>query len=646
MCGIAGYLSTSVSGQAEAEALATRMAATLTARGPDDDGAWVDAEAGIGLGHTRLSVVDLSPAGKQPMTSACGRYVIAYNGEIYGHDALRLDLPGPFRGHSDTEAALETIAARGMAEALEQFNGMYAFALWDRERRELTLARDPIGIKPLYYGFVKGSLLFASQPKAFRPFPGFAGEVDRASVAAYLRYGYVPAPRSIFRDVRKLLPGETAVFRLEDEAVEVDRSRLRTEPDSDAGGLSETEALDRAANLLGDAVGIRTVADVPLGALLSGGTDSSLVTALMQERSDRPVRTFTVGFDSADFDESDYARQVADRMGTDHTELRVSPDDALKVVPDIPDIYDEPLGDSSQIPTVLISRLARRDVTVALSGDGGDEGFGGYDRYALVPKMWRSVAWLPRPFRRVASGALRVMPSAVLHAALAAAGPVTQNFGSTARRNDKLYRIGALVGASGPAAMYDEVMTLWDEPDRVAVGAGESPAVTEEVAGGVLGGKPDAAAFATWMMSRDLADYLPDDVLTKVDRASMSVGLEIRVPLLDRRVVAFGHGLRNDLRARDGVGKYLLRKLLTRYLPEDLVNRPKRGFGVPVDAWLRGPLRDWAESLLDPARLGVEGFLDPSRVGRVWQRHLDGRLNASQALWAVLMFQGWLERQR
>jgi asparagine synthase (glutamine-hydrolysing) len=647
MCGLAGFWEQG--GPATPlEAVAARMAACIRHRGPDDGGVWVDPDAGIALAHRRLSIIDLSSAGHQPMHSAGGRYVLAYNGEVYNHLELRarLDAEGrapAWRGHSDTETLLACIEAWGLEAALRASVGMFAFALWDRAERTLCLARDRLGEKPLYYGWQGNNLLFGSELGALKAHPAFNAAVDRDALALLLCRNYVPAPHSIYAGIRKLLPGHFLVVAPGQRAL-VSRPYWSLE-EAAAHGLghpfegSDDDAVEALSRQLGAAVRGQMMADVPLGALLSGGIDSSTVTALMQANSTRPVRTFTIGFDEADVDESAHARAVAAHLGTDHTELHLRGQDALDLVPALPAIYDEPFADSSQLPTYLVMKLARAQVTVALSGDGGDESFGGYNRYLMAPLAWKRVGWLPAPLRRLAGGAMTALPAPMLNRWFGGLGARA----GIAQPGDKMHKLGRrLRTVSSVDDLYRSLLCEWPLDRGLVVGAGAAPADNR------IDDHSRWPAFAdpvARMMLMDGATYLPDDILVKVDRASMAVSLETRAPMLDHRVVEFAWTLPPAMKVRGGQGKWLLRQLLYRHVPRALVERPKMGFGIPLDAWLRGPLRDWAAALLDPARLRREGYFDPAPIASAWHAHLRGEASNGYRLWSVLMFQAWLENE-
>jgi len=628
MCGLTGFHSPA---SIEASgAIGARMADTLAHRGPDDAGVWVDEQCGLVLAHRRLAVLELSPAGGQPMHSPCSRYVIAFNGEIYNHMALRRQLESrgqapAWRGHSDTETLLACFAAWGAEATLRASVGMFAIALWDRRERTLTLARDRLGEKPLYWGWQGDTLLFGSELKALKAHPAFMAGIDRGALALLMRHGYVPAPRSIYEGIGKLPCGHSVRIPLDgpDDARQATPAAYWRMNDVIHAGLADpflgtaSEGADALEQSLMRSVKGQMVSDVPLGAFLSGGVDSSLVVALMQAQSSRPVRTFTIGFDDARHNEAGHARQVARHLGTDHTELCASPRDALDLIPGLPAVYDEPFADSSQIPTLLVSRLARRHVTVALSGDAGDELFGGYNTYRFVPALWRRIGGMPLPLRRAAARCLAALPDA---------------------RAQKLARV---MDSPGREELYRRVSSHWPHPEAVALRAAEPPTPFS-----TPHAWPAASRFEDWMMAMGAQTYLPDDILVKVDRASMAHSLEVRVPMLDHRVLELAWRLPLDMKIRDGKGKWLLREVLYRHVPRELIERPKKGFSVPLAAWLRGPLRDWADAMLDPSRLRAQGYFDPAAVRQAWRRHQQGKEDLSSRLWCVLMFQSWLQEQR
>jgi asparagine synthase (glutamine-hydrolysing) len=635
MCGIAGFLDLKASTEdTAARRLVTAMGDRLRHRGPDDGGAWVDGAAGIALAHRRLSILDLSPAGHQPMASADGRFVISYNGEVYNAGEVGGRLGRPFRGHSDTEVIVEACAAWGVEATIPQLIGMFAMAIWDRRERRLWLVRDRLGIKPLYWARFGALLLFGSELKALTAHPGWTPTIDRDGLAAFMRFAAVPAPGSIFAGVHKLEPGcWLAIGPDGSQRIERfwDLRRVIAAGEAGRARAAPQDAADRLEALLKDAVGRRMVADVPLGAFLSGGIDSSAVVALMQAQSSRPVKTYSIGFAEAGYDEAPQAKAVAAHLKTDHTEFYVTPEDALAVVPDLPRIYDEPFADSSQIPSLLISRLARREVTVALSGDGGDELFAGYNRYRLAHRLWRRLKPLPRSARRVAAAALAGPSPAAWDRLLA---PLVRR--GLGQPGDKLHKLAAVLPLADIDAVYGRLVSHW--PGGLVVGGSAGPARDL--------GLPPGLSDVERMQAADILTYLPDDILTKVDRASMAVALEVRVPILDHRVVEYAWTLPVAAKFQGAVGKWLLRQVLYRHVPPALVERPKMGFGVPIDSWLRGPLRDWAEDLLEPKAMAAEGYLDPAPVQATWRQHVSGQRNCQHQLWTVLMFQAWLREAR
>lgn len=643
MCGFAGFASDRKNwGADDMYGVVNRMSEALIHRGPDDHGSWIDNEAGVALGFRRLSIIDLSPAGHQPMLSDSGRFAIVFNGEVYNFEAIRRELLAarlapPFRGHSDTEVILAAIEAWGLQEAVKRFIGMFAIALWDRRSRELHLVRDRLGVKPLYYGWTGGSFVFGSELKALRRHPAFNPEVDRRSLASLVRYNFIPAPYTIYRDIRKLTPGciltvgpgrssaeEKAYWSVE-EAVECGVS--------DPWKASYTEAVDELDRLLRDSIRLRMVADVPLGVFLSGGIDSTVVTALMQDQSSRPIRTFSIGFHEEGYDEAKNAAAVAAHLGTEHTEMYVTPAEAMAVIPRLPDIFDEPFADSSQIPTYIVSELARRHVTVALSGDGGDELFGGYGRYLAADPILRRISKIPDGVRYPLGRLLSILSSALLDGYGERVLPGRLRNRINARR---LQGLATLLAAPAVNAMYQHL--LWPDPGSVVLGpSGHQPALAEPRRSGLL------SSPMSRMMYLDTISYLPDDILVKVDRASMAVSLEAREPLLDHRLVEFAWRLPMDMKVHDDGGKRVLREVLQRYVPRELMDRPKRGFAVPVGRWLRGSLRPWAEELLDERRMEGEGYFDPKHVRRLWAEHQNGTGDSCTQLWSILAFQAWLD---
>jgi asparagine synthase (glutamine-hydrolysing) len=651
MCGIAGFLGGDWSSAGAANGILKRMAASIRHRGPDRSDIWIDADAQLGFAHTRLSIVDLSSAGNQPMHSHSGRHVIIYNGEIYNHRQIRDEIAQAgtapnWNGHSDTETLLAAIDLWGVRGALERTAGMFAFALWDRAERTLILARDRLGEKPLYYGRSAGgsAFLFGSELKALAQHPQFRGEVDRDALTLLLRYGYVPAPFSIYRGIAKLPPGMflTLADPRADPEIETywSAAAVAERGAADPLRISDPEALDELGARLEIAVGGQMLADVPLGAFLSGGVDSSTVVALMQKLSSRPVKTFTIGFHEKGYNEAAHAKAVARHLGTDHTELYVTAGEARDVIPHLPEIYDEPFADSSQIPTHLVARLARQHVTVALSGDGGDEIFGGYNRYLLTSQLWDRVAGVPRPLRAAAAHAMTAISSSAWTRLGDVAGGVLPSWAKVDRLGDKVHKGAPLLDSASPAELYRGMLSLWRDPAAIVTGGTEPSSFSSDAAASEVVLGP-----VERMMALDLVGYLPDDILVKVDRAAMAVSLETRVPYLDHRVVEFAWRLPLASKLRAGEGKWLLRQLLYRYVPRELIERPKMGFAIPLGDWLRGPLRGWAEDLLDERRLREEGYFRPRPIRELWKAHLAGRSDEYPRLWPVLMFQSWLGTQ-
>ena len=651
MCGFGGFLS--LHAAQWGEPVLQRMASSIARRGPDDSGYWLDGDAGVALGHRRLAIVDLSPAGHQPMPSGSRRYVIAFNGEIYNHLELRAELQEAdkllaWRGHSDTETLLAGFDAWGIEPTVKKCIGMFAFAVWDKLTHVLTLGRDRLGEKPLYYGWQgqgeSAVFLFGSELKALKAHPAFAAEVDRGALSLLMRHGYIPAPHSIYQGISKLHPGCLMTLSLAERSASLmtywsGKSMVEQ-------GLAQPftgtplQAVDALESLLKDAVHKQMVADVPLGAFLSGGVDSSTIVALMQavakEQGNSPVKTFTIGFNEPGYNEAEHAKAVAHHLGTDHTELYVSPQQALDVIPKLPGLYCEPFGDSSQIPTFLVSQMARQHVTVSLSGDAGDELFGGYGRYAFAEKMWNKLDKVPVGMRNLAAGALTSLSPPAWNRLLAPAQGLLP--ARLANIGDKLHKGAAVLGASSAIELYRLLVSSWADPASLVIGGIEPRTVLTDP-----DRQPKTDQFVHQMMALDMLSYLPDDILCKVDRAAMGVSLEARVPMLDHRVVEFAWNLPLAYKVRSGVGKWPLREVLFRHVPRKLIERPKMGFGIPLHDWLRGPLRPWAEELLSEVRLRQEGYFYPALIRKKWEEHLSGQRNWAPHLWTVLMFQSWLE---
>jgi asparagine synthase (glutamine-hydrolysing) len=645
MCGIAGFLGVEPSDAGQATDDLRRMAQTIAHRGPDGEGIWYEERAGIGLAHRRLAVIDLSPLGVQPMESASGRMVLTFNGEIYNYRALRSELEHAgcrFRSATDTEVLLEAAELWGLDATLPRLRGMFAFGLWDRRERTLFLARDRFGEKPLHFGQFGRTLLFGSELKALRAHSAWESRLNRDALALLLRHHYIPAPHTIYSGVHKVMPASVVKIRIHGRKFAVEEktywaARPLARSDVRPHRRPDAQILEALHEALAEAVNLQMSADVPVGAFLSGGIDSSLIVSLMQRAHRQPVRTFSIGFAESDYDEAPFARRIASHLGTEHTELLLSARDALSVIPMLPEIHDEPFADSSQIPTYLVSRLARRSVTVSLSGDGGDELFGGYQHYAAALDYWRRVQRVPAAARALIRNVVARMPLPLIEvlAAPALVGPWRGQW----HLADRIKERSPQLFAKGFHQLYRTYVSFWHCPEDVVLGAHEPNTVLSGSDSHVSG-----LGDMEHMMFMDTRQYLPDDILVKVDRAAMSVGLETRIPILDPAVAEIAWNTPLEVHRRDGRGKWLLRQLLARYVPPELFDRPKRGFSIPLAQWLRTELKDWAEHLLEPSRLRREGIFEPSVIQRRWRQHQTHLTDWSIQLWTVLMAQAWLER--
>lgn len=642
MCGIAGFIASQP--VSWGKVCAAKMAQTLHHRGPDDSGVWADSSGRVNLAHARLAIVDLSPEGHQPMPSPSGRFTMVFNGEIYNFRALRKDLEDQgcsFRGHSDTEVLLNGFEVWGVEETLRKSVGMFAIALWDEREQRLHLVRDRVGEKPLYYGLVNGSLVFSSELKAFKQYPDFSADVNRDALTLMMRHNYIPAPHSIYQGISKL-PAATMLTVSGDSVTDWhistywDFDSVVTDGVANRNQLSDAENVEGLDRVLRQSISEKMIADVPLGAFLSGGYDSTAVVALMQSMSDTPVNTFSIGFNEEGYNEAVHAKAVANHLGTNHTELYITPQQALDVIPTLPGIYDEPFSDSSQIPTFLVSEMTKKKVTVALSGDGGDELFGGYNRYSLANNLWGKLSKIPRPLRSGSASLVTSVSPNVLNALITPFLKLLPASYQHANPGDKLHKLAGILSLPNADAVYLKLLSHWDAPENLVLGS-------QEPHNPSFGRFSHLDNFVEKMMAVDTVNYMSDDILTKVDRASMAVSLESRVPFIDHRVIEFAWGLPFDCKIRNGEGKWILKQMLDRYVPRSIMERPKMGFGVPIDSWMRGELREWCEALLDPVKLRQQGYFDETQITEKWEEHKAGTRNWQYYLWDILMFQAWLE---
>ena len=652
MCGIVGFRQ-DLSSNIEMRACITQMNDTLYHRGPDAGDIWLDETIGLAIGHRRLAILELSPAGAQPMHSVCGRYVVVFNGEIYNHLQLRQQLNQEgflleWRGHSDTETMLACFVAWGIEKTLQAMVGMFAIALWDKQEKLLTLAKDRMGEKPLYWGWQGDSLFFSSELKALKSHPIFKADINRDSITLLLRHNCIPAPYSIYQDIEKLRPGywlQLPLAELETAKRAVPKAYWRFNTVVETGLAdpftgSPKQAVDILESALKESVGSQMQSDVPLGAFLSGGIDSSTVVALMQAQSERPIKTFTIGFEDNAYNEAKHAKAVAQHIGTEHTELYITPKDALAVIPKLSSIYCEPFSDSSQIPTFLVSQLASEHVTVALSGDGGDELFGGYNRYLMAQQVWNKNRKLPRPMRRLASTTLTAFAPKSWDTVFKTFNPIIPERLRLSAPGDKAHKLAGVLNIDSEQGFYQSLTSHWQQPETLVIGAKEPSTLISDI-----NCWPKTDSFQHAMMAMDAQTYMADDILVKVDRAAMANSLETRVPMLDHRIVELAWKIPLDYKIRHGEGKWLLKQVLFRHVPRQLIERPKMGFSLPLHDWLRGSLRDWAEALLDEKLLMQQGYFYPAPICMMWTEHLSGKYNHQDQLWNILMFQAWLETQ-
>jgi asparagine synthase (glutamine-hydrolysing) len=647
VCGITGFFSKHTS---VCESVCQHMVSRLSHRGPDSKGVWVDSQNGIALGHSRLAILELSVAGHQPMVSACKRFVLVFNGEIYNHLAMRKNLVKEgydfsWRGHSDTETLVAAISVWGVKKALQESTGMFALALWDRHKMSLTLARDRMGEKPVYYGWQGNSFIFGSELDAIKVHPQFENTIDRDSLCLLLRHNTISNPHSIYKGISKLSPGTILTLSSKNNTIKLDtywsmQSVVRAGMDNPFNG-SHHDAVLGLESLLSSAVFDQMQSDVPLGAFLSGGIDSSTIVSLMQSQSNKKINTFSIGFSEKEYDEAQQAKAIAKYLGTDHTELYVSHSDALRVIPQLPKMFDEPFADSSQIPTYLVSQLAKRHVDVALTGDGGDELFGGYNRHIWIKSIWSKTRYLPLFVRRLIYFAITSLSPTSWNKFFDMCSVVFPHRYRVSQPGEKMYKLAKVILDKTPVEMYRDLVSHWNTPESIVLGSNEPKTKLLD-----FSELPNLYDIEQRMMFLDTISYMPDDILTKVDRAAMAVSLETRIPMLDQRVVEFAWSLPLDYKIRNGQGKWILRELLNKYVPQELVERPKMGFGVPLHNWLRGPLLDWSQNLLNPTKLRNQGYFNTEAVLQKWNEHLSGKRDWQHHLWDILMFQAWLEENQ
>ena len=646
MCGISGFILSQSRAYGEVSKISKHINNTLSHRGPDHSDVWIDEEFRVSLGHRRLSIIELSEAGNQPMKSLSERYVLVFNGEIYNHNEIRDNLKKEkiiWRGSSDTETLIESISANGLDKTLNYCNGMYAFALWDKKLRKLTLARDPMGEKPLYYGWVNNNFVFGSEIRVFKNFPNFSNKISNESMNFYTQTNSIPAPLSIYENIFKLNPGSKLEFFMENflnQTFEIKKFwSLKDSHNTNSANKinNEKDATIKLKAILSNSVKMQMISDVPIGSFLSGGVDSSLITAMMQEQSNLPINTFTIGFKEHVFDESVDARKISSHLKTNHHELIVSPDDCLSIVPKIADIYDEPFADSSQIPTYMISKEARKKVKVVLTGDAADELFGGYNRYTLAPKYWNYISFLPFPLRKLIGKLILTLPVESLDI-------IFKNLFKKINYGSKVKKMASrLTRVKTIDELLLDLATVWQEKDGILINKifkntqskhfSDCSGITNEDS-------------VTKMMIEDMGNYLPNDILCKVDRAAMSNGLETRVPFLDKRIIDFSFQIPLSMKIKNQNygNKWILRKILSDYVPEQLTNKPKRGFEVPIGMWLRGPLKIWAENLIKKERIEASGFFNYETIKKFWDEHQTGRYDWTPRLWGVIIFQSWFEK--